>query len=102
MGGTFDPIHNGHLMMAEAARGQMWLDEVFFIRTATRPTKRNRPALRIRLRMVELALAGRDGFRAMDMEVRRARGRLYRGHAGTTDGGTTPAAGFFSSLERTR
>ncbi len=72
MGGTFDPIHNGHLMMAEAARGQMWLDEVFFIPDGDPPHKAEQAGASDRLRMVELAVAGRDGFRALDMEVRRA------------------------------
>ncbi len=76
MGGTFDPIHNGHLMMAEAAMNQLALDEVLFIPDGDPPHKTELATADDRLKMVELAVAGRKGFRVLDMEVRRA-GQTY-------------------------
>ena len=76
MGGTFDPIHNGHLKMAEAARSQLALDEALFIPDGDPPHKAELAPAEDRLKMVELAMAGRSGFRALDMEVRRT-GQTY-------------------------
>ena len=42
MGGTFDPIHIGHLILGEAAYGQFGLDEVWFMPAGNPPHKRNR------------------------------------------------------------
>ncbi len=76
MGGTFNPIHNGHLAIADLARRELRLDEVRFMPTGDSPHKRVDVPGWQRLRMVELALRGRPGFTASDMEVRRA-GRSY-------------------------
>ncbi len=76
MGGTFDPVHNGHLLMAEAAMNQLSLDEVLFIPDGDPPHKAELAPAEDRLKMVELAIRGRGGFRALDMEVRRA-GQTY-------------------------
>jgi nicotinate-nucleotide adenylyltransferase len=76
MGGTFDPIHNGHLAMAEAAMLQLSLDEVLFIPDGDPPHKAELAPAEDRLKMVELAVKGRSGFQALDMEVRRA-GQTY-------------------------
>ncbi|MEK3882586.1 nicotinate-nucleotide adenylyltransferase [Paenibacillus sp. PL2-23] len=73
MGGTFDPIHIGHLIAAETAREQGGLDEVWFIPTADPPLKNRAPlaAAAQRLEMVQLAIAGHGEFRALDLEIRR-------------------------------
>lgn len=71
MGGTFDPVHNGHLLMAESAMGQLGLDEVLFIPDGDPPHKAFLAPAADRLRMVELAVSGRSGFRVLDMEVKR-------------------------------
>ena len=42
MGGTFDPIHTGHLVIAEAVREECRLDEVLFIPAANPPHKQQR------------------------------------------------------------
>lgn len=64
IGGTFDPIHIGHLIMAENALEQLGLDRVIFAPAGTPPHKAGReisPEID-RLEMVRLAIAGRDGF----------------------------------------
>ena len=73
-GGTFDPIHTGHLMAAEAARQELGLDQVLFIPAKAPPHKQGcalAPAEH-RLRMVSLAIEGNPHFRVTDMELRRA------------------------------
>jgi nicotinate-nucleotide adenylyltransferase len=76
-GGTYDPIHIGHLRSAEEARQQLGLDVVLFIPTADPPHKSRRlaPAAH-RLAMVRLAIAGNAGFRVSPIEIERA-GRSY-------------------------
>lgn len=78
LGGTFDPIHNGHLMMAESALRHLGLSQVLFV-PAGRPRFKNRRAVsaaRHRLRMVELAIDGKPSFRLSAMEIER-RGVTY-------------------------
>jgi nicotinate-nucleotide adenylyltransferase len=72
-GGSFDPVHNGHLRVAEACRRAVPLDEVLFLPAATQPLKPQGPrALTAdRMAMLELAVAGRDGLRVSDLEVAR-------------------------------
>ncbi len=73
LGGTFDPPHWAHLVLAEAARAGLGLDEVWFVPAGRPPHKRGRrvsPAA-TRVRLLELALAGIPGFRVEPLEVRR-------------------------------
>jgi nicotinate-nucleotide adenylyltransferase len=72
-GGSFDPVHYGHLLLAECAREQLRLDEVWLMPAAVPPHKQEReqaPA-RARLEMLELALAGNDCMRASNLEIER-------------------------------
>jgi len=72
-GGSFDPIHRGHLAVAEAAREARRLDRVLFVPAASPPHKESRelaPA-RHRLAMVRLAIDGRKGFETSTVEVDR-------------------------------
>jgi nicotinate-nucleotide adenylyltransferase len=71
-GGTFDPIHRGHLEVAEACARSLNLDPVLMI-PSNRPPHRSEPRASAsdRLAMVELAVAGREPLRASDIEVRR-------------------------------
>jgi nicotinate-nucleotide adenylyltransferase len=64
LGGTFDPIHHGHLVAAEEARYQLGLDRVLFVPAGTPPHKPASPLSPIhhRLRLVELAIAARPYF----------------------------------------
>jgi nicotinate-nucleotide adenylyltransferase len=72
MGGTFDPIHLGHLRAAESAREALRLDEVAFVPAGVPP---HRPGPRSsgldRYAMVSLATAGHRAFVASDAELRR-------------------------------
>ncbi|RIX59423.1 nicotinate-nucleotide adenylyltransferase [Paenibacillus nanensis] len=73
MGGTFDPIHIGHLIAAESAREQAGLDEVWFIPTADPPLKDRAPraAAEQRYEMVRLAVESNSRFRVLDIEKKR-------------------------------
>jgi nicotinate-nucleotide adenylyltransferase len=72
-GGSFDPVHFAHLLLAETCREQCRLDEVWFLPAAAPPHKRQRtlsPAHH-RLAMLQLATAGHDAFRASALEIQR-------------------------------
>lgn len=73
MGGTFDPIHNGHLMIAEQMRDEMQLDAVLFIPAGTPHFKIDaQGASKIdRLCMTRLAIASNPFFFASDIEIAR-------------------------------
>ncbi|HEY7424677.1 MAG TPA: nicotinate-nucleotide adenylyltransferase [Gemmataceae bacterium] len=73
-GGTFDPVHNGHLLLAEQCREQGRLDEVWFV-PAARPPHKDEPALtrfEQRVEMLALAVAGNPAFRIDELEKERA------------------------------
>lgn len=73
MGGTFDPIHIGHLILAETARQQLHLDKVRFIPAGDPWRKAGRvisPAAH-RLAMTRLAVQDNDAFEVDDVEIRR-------------------------------
>lgn len=77
MGGTFNPIHLGHLMIAEEARQTFHLDKVLFIPSYMTPNKHIAGATaEQRLAMVRLATADNPHFAVSDMEIRR-KGRSY-------------------------
>lgn len=71
LGGTFDPIHNGHLDVGDAAAAALDLSRMFVI-TSNVPPHRPQPFASSyhRFAMVSLALAGRSGWRASDLELR--------------------------------
>jgi nicotinate-nucleotide adenylyltransferase len=71
-GGTFDPIHVGHLVIAETAREQLGLAKVIFMTAAVAPHKRGTPATPAihRLAMVRTAIRGSKALHASDLEVR--------------------------------
>ncbi len=78
LGGTFNPIHVGHLLIAQDALEQAGLDRVLFIPCATPPHKvaaKLAPA-RHRLAMVRRAIRGDRRFAVDDLEIRRG-GRSY-------------------------
>ncbi len=73
LGGSFDPVHYGHLLLAECAREQLALDEVWFIPAAGAPHKRGgqQTDIALRMQMLDLATAGNPAFRVSDIEARR-------------------------------
>ena len=77
-GGTFNPIHLAHVALAEAAFRELALDALLLAPSATPPHKASTglaPAEH-RLRMAQLAAAGRTGWHISDLEVERG-GRSY-------------------------
>jgi nicotinate-nucleotide adenylyltransferase len=78
LGGTFNPIHTGHLILAEEAREKLGLDKVIFVPAFLPPHKDDSgiaPA-RMRLEMVKLAIKGNRFFAVSDIEIIR-NGRSY-------------------------
>ncbi len=77
LGGTFDPIHNGHLRLAEEVAGLLDLKQIRFIPTGT-PPHRAQPAAsnQQRAEMVRLAIAGNPRFVMDERELLRA-GQSY-------------------------
>ena len=73
MGGTFDPIHMGHLITAEMVRAEVELDEVLFIPSARPPHKDGTRAASIadRFAMTACAIQDNPNFSLSDMELRR-------------------------------
>lgn len=73
MGGTFDPIHFGHLAAAEGARQMVGLDRVLFMPNQIPPHKES-PGIRAqdRAAMVQLAIADNDALGFCDLELRRS------------------------------
>ena len=70
LGGTFNPIHYGHLQLAEMAMAECRLDEVIFVPSALPPHKNVVPLASFadRLAMVQLAIAGKPGFSCSAIE----------------------------------
>ncbi len=72
-GGTFDPIHNGHLAVAEEVRERLNLAEVIFVPAGLPWLKADWEisAAEDRLRMLHLALDGKPGYKISEMEIER-------------------------------
>lgn len=72
-GGSFSPIHNGHLLLAESCREQCRLDKVWFMPAAVSPLKQDaNPASNAhRVAMLELAIAGNEAFKVSPIELER-------------------------------
>lgn len=78
LGGTFDPVHNGHIYLAEKACQKLSLDKLIFIPSYLPPHKKGvkvTPA-KHRFNMLKLAISGNKKFRISDMEIKR-KGRSY-------------------------
>lgn len=78
LGGSFNPIHIGHLILADEVRQKLALDKIFFIPVylpVHKDTDDLLPA-KERFKMVKLALKGNPYFEALDLEVKR-KGRSY-------------------------
>jgi nicotinate-nucleotide adenylyltransferase len=72
-GGSFDPIHLGHLLVAQAAREELNLTRLFFIPAAQSPFKPDQPPTpaKERLRLLRLALAGQPWCELDEQEIQR-------------------------------
>ena len=72
-GGTFDPVHVGHLIVAECCREQARLDRVLFVPASVSPHKLGSPPATAghRLEMLRLATGGHDAFAVSTLEVDR-------------------------------
>jgi nicotinate-nucleotide adenylyltransferase len=72
LGGSFDPIHNGHLSTADSLLSQLHLSEIRFVIAREQPLKKGHGAgADARARMVELAIAGHPGFKLETIELER-------------------------------
>lgn len=73
LGGTFDPPHNGHLIVAQDAYEALELDRILFIPAAVPPHKQGRDitSADVRMTMLESAIAGDERFETRDLELRR-------------------------------
>ena len=73
-GGTFDPVHLGHLLLAEACREQGRLDRVIFIPAGLPPHKQGRELApgNARAEMLEFAIAGHAEFTVDRSEIKRS------------------------------
>ena len=74
MGGTFDPIHYGHLVAAEEARYQFAMEKVIFVPASRPPHKSNRhiSTPEQRLAMTKIAVNSNPYFTTSDIEIKRA------------------------------
>lgn len=72
-GGSFDPVHLGHLLVAQAAREELGFDRLFFIPAAQSPFKPENPPApaSARLQLLRLALAGQSDCEVDEQEIRR-------------------------------
>jgi nicotinate-nucleotide adenylyltransferase len=73
LGGSFDPVHYGHLLLAECCREQCRLDAVWFVPAAVPPHKQNHTlsAAAQRIEMLKLAVGGQDTFTVYTGEIDR-------------------------------
>jgi nicotinate-nucleotide adenylyltransferase len=81
LGGTFNPVHNGHVAIAEAARMALGLDEVFFIPTGQPHLKDSNVLLAAehRVQMVSVAIKDKPFYKLSTIEIERS------GHSYTVD-----------------
>jgi nicotinate-nucleotide adenylyltransferase len=72
-GGSFNPVHYGHVLLAECCREACRLDEVWLVPAATAPHKQGRQLApgKARMEMLELALAGSEQLRPSSIELDR-------------------------------
>ncbi len=72
-GGSFDPIHLGHLLLAESAREELGLDQVIFVPAKQSPLKHNSPLVAgdERLKLIELSIQDHPFFSLSTVELER-------------------------------
>ena len=73
-GGSFDPVHSGHIILAESSMEELRLDRIIFVPAGLSPFKKHRPPSatpRQRLAMIKRAIRGEKRFSVDDRELRR-------------------------------
>ena len=95
-GGSFDPVHVGHLLIAQAALEEVGLRQLFFVPAAQSPFKLDRQAApaAVRLQLLRLALAGQTHCTVDDQEIQRG-GISYTVDTLRAYAKKFPAANFF-------
>ncbi|HEY5345045.1 MAG TPA: nicotinate-nucleotide adenylyltransferase [Verrucomicrobiae bacterium] len=95
-GGSFNPVHLGHLLVAQAAVEELGLDRLFFIPAAQSPfkTENEMAPASARLQLLRLALAGKTNCEVDDQEIQRG-GISYTIDTLRTYAGKFPAAKLF-------
>lgn len=98
-GGTFDPVHLAHLILAEQCRDQAQLEQVLFVPAALPPHKQTKPLTSFaqRVEMLELAISGNSAFHVEQLEKDRA-GPSYTVDTLTQLRAARPADDFFFIL----
>lgn len=78
MGGTFNPVHHGHLILAQEAKEQFALDEIWFLPSRRQPHKDSTqlPEDEIRLEMLKRAIEPNPAFRISMLEMQRKEKKL--------------------------
>ena len=73
-GGTLDPIHNGHIQVAQYAANEIDAEKVILIPAKRSPHKKTMPiaCAEDRIKMISLAIAGKSGFEVSDCEIKRS------------------------------
>lgn len=96
MGGTFDPIHKGHLLLARQALEEYALDEIWFMPSGTPPHKTDHHVTDVndRCEMVRLAISNMSGFVLSDFEAKRS-GNTYTAETLRLLGETYPEHRFY-------
>jgi nicotinate-nucleotide adenylyltransferase len=71
-GGTFDPVHHAHLILARQAKEELELEQIIFVPAAVSPFKESPAALgEVRVQMLEAAIRDEPGFGVDELELRR-------------------------------
>ncbi len=97
LGGTFDPIHHGHLATARAAQHALGLDAVWFVPSARPPHRPDSPQASEyhRVAMIRLAIAEGAGWEVCDLELRREGASYTYDTLMTLNDGRPPSQIFF-------
>jgi nicotinate-nucleotide adenylyltransferase len=72
-GGTFDPVHLGHLIIAQFVKEELSLDRIYFIPTGKPPHKSLETIPNLRFEMLQLAVSGNASFHISDIELSSSR-----------------------------
>ena len=72
LGGSFDPVHNGHLVAAAEAAARLQLNKVIFVPAGQQWQKSSTTSAQDRLEMVQLAIAGNPNFEVSTVDIDRA------------------------------